>query len=125
MRPVKKLLTLLIILFSLSSEAKIYKILVTGWSYKPGFDYMLHLKSPLSPHHFVLDCQSFLHELVLYEAEREDSKRIFELYFNPQSCYELGSWIISHTDMGGKMCFNLDTEKKTVEISTENYQFCF
>lgn len=116
-----------ILVFSLSINlnAEVYKVLVTGWEYKAGFDYVLHLKSPLNSRHFVLDCQSFIHELVLYESEEEEAQRLFEMYLNPSACYEIGSWIISHTDMGGKMCFITDSIARTIEVDTINYQFCF
>ena len=121
----KKLLILLLLGFSTISNAEVYRVLVTGWEYRPGYDYMIHLESPLSQHHFVLDCQSFIHELVLYDSTDEYAERIFEIYLNPRSCYQLGSWIISDTDMGGKMCFLLNTKDMTLEIDTVNYQFCF
>lgn len=121
----KLMLGLWLFLFSFNVSAIEYKILVTGWSYVPNYDYMLKLESPLSNHHFVLDCQSFIHELVLYENERENSDRLFEMYFNPSACYELGSWIISYTDTGGRMCFKVNTETRTMTVDTDNYQFCF
>lgn len=121
----KSIIGLWLLFLSLNTNAEIYKVLVTGWNYKSGYDYMLHLESPLTKFHLVLDCQSFIHELVLYENEVEDSDRLFEMYLNPNSCYQLGSWVISHTDMGGKMCFIIDSEQRTIDINTTNYQFCF
>lgn len=109
---------------TMASNSDSYKVLVTSWEYADNFDYMMELKTPWKEWSFVLDCQSFFHELVLYNGEPNHDQRLFEYYLDSQTCFELGSYIMSETDQGELLCFDYNGEEKSLNIHKE-IQFCY
>jgi hypothetical protein len=120
-------ITFLLILSSLSvrgSNDDSYRVLVTSWEYADNFDYMMVLETPWKEWTFVLDCQSFFHELVLYNGQPGHDQRLFEYYLDPRTCSELGSYVMSETDQGRYLCFDYNGVDKTISIHKDT-QFCY
>lgn len=120
-------LTFLLTLNSFSLKASnddSYRVLVTSWEYADHFDYMMVLETPWKEWTFLLDCQSFFHELVLYHGQPSHDQRLFEYYLDPQTCFDLGSYVMSETDQGDFLCFDYNGVDKILSIHKDT-QFCY
>ncbi|MBT7608190.1 MAG: hypothetical protein HN576_00435 [Bacteriovoracaceae bacterium] len=78
---------------------------------------MYNLDTRLKPLKVVLDCQSFLHGVNLYQQNSNgDFVKEIEFYLYESECYEIYNFVKKRSDQNQSSCIVLDTDKKSYEL---------
>ena len=116
----KKLFILGFIIFSFSitkvtAESKV-PIPVEGMS-ATEFESMFKLETGITPLKVILDCQSFLHGINVYQMDADGSfKTALEFFLHQPECVEIYEFVKKQTDNNKTSCIVLDTDAKSYEL---------
>jgi hypothetical protein len=78
---------------------------------------MFNLDTGLTPLKAVLDCQSFLHGLNLFQQDSNgDFVKAVEFFLYESECHEIYNFVKNRSDQNKDSCIVLDTENKSYEL---------
>lgn len=81
------------------------------------FESMFKLETGISPLKVILDCQSFLHGLNVYQMDADGSfKTALEFYLHQPECLEIYEFVKKQTDDNKTSCIVLNTDTKTYDL---------
>ena len=104
----------LLLSFNLMAESRI-PIPITGIS-ATEFEAMFKLETDITPLKVILDCQSFLHGINIYQQATDGTfQKSLEFYLEQPECLEIYEFVRNQSDQNKESCIVLDTE-------TLNYQ---
>lgn len=82
---------------------------------------MYNLETGLTPLKVVLDCQSFLHGLNLFQKNGNgEFEKVIEFYLYEPECKEIYEYVKKRTDQNKESCIVLDTDTKSYQL----YESC-
>jgi hypothetical protein len=78
---------------------------------------MYNLDTGLTPLKVVLDCQSFLHGINLYQKNNTgEFKKVLDFYLYQPECIEIYQFVKKRADQNEESCIVLDTDNKSYEL---------
>jgi hypothetical protein len=121
---IKLLFIFLVALNSINaSSVEVHRHIVSNYQIPPMFDYSLDLELSNKPQRLFLDCQSFFHEIVLYNPEYvfetapPQDLRVYSRDINEENCFQLAEFIVHNNDNNRSVCLVHELDKNEIFIS--------